>query len=516
MNPNLVAAAIQYYRAGRIAEAEGICKQILRNLPGNSEILGHLCKSLHRLDQVLEALKWAAAGVDEHPEVAELHANLGEISRSAGKLAESVAAFKRAIELKPLNIDFHGALAGAFHELRKYESAAHEYQRVIELRPDDASAYTNLAIELLQLNRVDDAMNTIRKALMLQPRDALCHINLALVLTEQGKYQEAVEAYTRAIEIDPNSAHAHCFRAQLHLLLGDWDQGWKEYEWRSEITRNLHPKRWNGQPISGKTILLFGEAGFGDTIQFARYVPMVANLGARIIFACEKKLIRLMERLPGISQIIPRDQCPKSFDFFCPTMSLPLAFGTTLENVPASVPYLRVSSPQHSEQQSTQGPLRVGLVWAGNPGHWNDPKRSISFHELAPLWDIKGLEFHNLQIGSAVNDAQEFIARRQLIDQTSNIQDFHDTAVLIQQLDLVIAVDTSVAHLAGALAKPVWVLLPFSPEWRWLIDRGDSPWYPTMRLFRQTTGGDWPGVICKVSEALTYWVTAHGRKLSKL
>jgi tetratricopeptide (TPR) repeat protein len=333
--------------------------------------------------------------------------------------------------------------------------------------------------------------------------------NLAVVLADQGRFQEAIAAYSRAIELKPDSVEARCHLAELYLLLGDFERGWKEHEWRLPIAYPNNPRRWDGGELNGKTILPYGEQEFGDVIQFVRYVPMVAEKGGRIIFVCHEKLIRLLASMPHIAQIVSLKQPTPPFDVFCPLLSLPLALGTALHAIPANVPYLKSERPRLGKKP---GVLRVGLAWAGNPEHWDDLRRSIPLDQFAPLSAIPGIEFYSLQVGPAPRQANDSSAPLPLIDLTSELQDFADTATLIESLDLVITVDTVVAHLAGAMGKPVWVLLAAMPDWRWMLDRADSPWYPTMRLFRQESTGSWSHVIWRIADSLAELNRASGQQ----
>ena len=324
--PQALALAVQHHQAGRLAEAEALCRRILRQDPNHPEALNLLCivtKDSGRLD---DAIELAARATAAHPRIAEFHANLGEFSRLAGKLDRSIDSFRRAVELKPSEPTFHNGLGLALGESRHYELAAREYQKAVLLKRDYADAYVNLAAMLRQLNRLNEAEAAAEKAIKIDPQSTAAHHNLATVLTDQGRHQDAAAAYSRAIAIDPNSSRSHTYLGTVYLLTGDLENGWKEHEWRSNIAHEHHPKRWRGGYLNGKTILLIADQGFGDQIQFCRYAPMVAEMGGRVILACHEKLVRLMSSLPNIAEIIPLGQPPPPFDLFCPLMSVPLAF----------------------------------------------------------------------------------------------------------------------------------------------------------------------------------------------
>jgi hypothetical protein len=318
------------------------------------------------------------------------------------------------------------------------------------------------------------------------------------------------------LAVRPDYAEAHLNEALLRLLIGDFDRGWAKYEWRWRIPSLALSERkfplWRGaDAIDGKTILIHSEQGLGDAIQFCRYVSLVAARGARVILEVEKPLCELMTGLAGASAIIPKGSPLPHVDMQCPMLSLPLAFGTRLETIPSATPYLSVSAQALKAWQTRLGPKarpRVGLVWSGRSAHKNDRNRSISLRSLLSFFDIDAT-FVSLQTDVRADDAAVMKDRGDILDCGDALEDFADTAALVSQLDLVIAADTSVAHLAGALAKPVWVLLPYVPDWRWLLARDDSPWYPTARLFRQSQIGKWDDVIAQVRAALPEFIASR-------
>jgi hypothetical protein len=290
------------------------------------------------------------------------------------------------------------------------------------------------------------------------------------------------------------------------LLLGDYPNGWRGYETRWRIPESFPPRDfrqpvWDGSDISGKTVLLHAEQGFGDTIQFCRYAPLVAERGATVIVECQPPLAALLQTLAGVKQVVPRGEPLPDFDLQCPLLGLPLRFGTTVETTPARVPYLHADEQRVARWREKIGQgdgLRVGIAWAGAAGYGNDQRRSLTLSSFAPLAQIEGIRWYSLQKGDAAKQAEHPRQGMHLFDFTSDLNDFADTAALIANLDLLICVDTAVAHLGGALGKPVWTMLPFCPDWRWMLGREDSPWYPTMRLFRQPTRGDWLSVMQRI------------------
>ncbi len=383
--------------------------------------------------------------------------------------------------------------------------------------PIIAAAYYNLGSARYDQGELDEAMAATRHAIRIKPDYAEAHNNLGVLLTELRQLPEALASYDRALAIRPDYADCHLNRGLLLLLRGSFAQGWEEYEWRWN-TPHVAPRRfamprWQGEDLGGKTILLHGEQGLGDALQFMRFVPEVKALGANIVLEVDRSLVRLAKSLNAADAIIaPGDDIPR-VDYCCPLMSLPKVFKTDAGNMPSRVPYLRADpagAKAWKERLANCSQLRVGLCWAGGPG-FSRPRvdgartnrafaRSITLQHLAPLAVLDDIVFVSLQKGESAKQLQESVLP--VMDWTGEIGDFADTAALVDALDLVISVDTSVAHLAGALGKPVWLLHRFDGSWQWLIDRDDSPWYPTMRIFRQPKPGDWNSVVGAVKDAL--------------
>jgi hypothetical protein len=329
----------------------------------------------------------------------------------------------------------------------------------------------------------------------------------ATALQMLGDLSGAELCCRRAIELDPSFAEGHWNIALALLIQGKMIEGWQEFEWRwakkdfSSLQRQFSVSLWDGSPLNGATILIHAEQGFGDTIQFVRYVPMVLARGGKVIVECHPPLVPLLAGIKGVTAVFPFGAPLPSYQCHVPMLSLPRIFGTTLEAMPEEFPYLTVHQERKvlwADRLPVVPGLKVGLVWGGSTHHLNDTLRSIAFRQLEPLLGLGGVTFFSLQIGKAGEDVTSSQYAGKVVDLTAQIEDFADTAAIVEQLDLVISVDTAVAHLAGALGKQVWLLLPFAPDWRWLLNREDSPWYPTMRLFRQSRLGDWESVISHV------------------
>lgn len=456
--------------------------------------LGGIYLSLERVDEAITCLREAIALGDDG---FGTHENLGRALATAGRFEEAMVSLRRVAELNPNSAQAHYNLGTIFSKLGRAEEAIASLRRALAIEPGFCEALCNLGEQLAQLESFDEAMECQRRAIALRPDFAHAHNNLGNVLARLGRTEEADESLRRALAIDPSFATAHWNHSMVLFRLGRWEEAWREYEWRwqyrefQSVPRNFSQPQWRGETSPDATILIHCEQGAGDAIQFLRYVPFVRDRSqaARVILECPGNLRRLFATEDDLGAEIVETGVLPPFDLHVPLLSLPLALGR-YEPLAISRPYLR--SPHANEESAA---LRVGLAWAGNPTHRDDRKRSIEPAQFASLLPGADAKFFSLQVG-----------RRNslpgLIDLTEQLTDFADTAALMAKLDLVITVDTAVAHLGGALGKPVWVLLPFLPDWRWGLEGEGTPWYPTMRLFRQRTAGDWDEVIGRVATAL--------------
>ena len=469
------------------------------------------------------------------PDFAEAHVNRGDALRRLGKLESAVASFRRAIAIKPDLMEAYANLGKALEDLGQSDQAVAVFDQAIAISPDSAAAFYNRGNALKANRQSDAALASYDQALLLNPAYAEAWYNKGVVLHERNQIDPAIAHYRRAIEINPDYAMAHWNLATALLTGADHERGWQEFEWRwRSIETGLVPNRrglrqpgWLGrEALAGKTILLQNEQGLGDTLQFCRYATLVSALGARVILEVQPPLLEVLRDLEGVDQLLP-DTARKipEVDFHCALMSLPLALGTTLETIPNQVPYIR-SRPEKAAawkaRLAASDALRVGLVWSGNfvAGHpelkATHARRNIPLQKLAPL-HMDGVTFFSLQKGQPAEAELPALIQAgwggpHIVDLTADLNDFSDTAALIDHLDLVISVDTSTAHLAGAMGKPVWVLNRFDTCWRWMLDRDDSPWYPTLKLYRQTTPGDWDSVVERVRDDLIGLV--HARRQS--
>lgn len=470
--------------------------------------LGAALVSLGRHDDAIAAAKAALAIHPNHP---DSYNNLGVALKETNRLDEAAAAFERATQIDPRFSSAWTNLAATLQKMNRPGLSAPAYRQAIKLSPNDPELHQNLGRVLADDRQLDPARQALEAAIRLKPDYPDAYTNLANVLHGLGQYEPAIAAARQAIKLKPDVPLPQYNLSLMLLTRGEFEEGWRLHETRFDVPQ-LDMKRhnqgrpiWDGSDLHGKTILLNSEQGCGDTIQCMRYIPLIQQRGGRIIIGCHKDLARLLQRFPGIDRVISDIDPSLDFDVSSTMLSLPYLFQTTLQNLPATVPYLQADPADVTKWKARLASIpgqKIGIVWAGRPGHNNDHNRSMKLADFAPLGKVAGAAFITLQKGAAAEQAKDPPAGLNLLDWSTDLSDFADTAALIENLDLVLTVDTSVAHLAGALGKPVWVLLPFVPDWRWMLERTDSPWYPTMRLFRQPRYGDWQAVIRGVAAEL--------------
>jgi len=467
--PPVLQRAFAAHNAGRHAEAEALCRMLLPANPHDAQLLFLLGMILHKTHRDVEAVNWLRRAADLQPEAARIFSGLGLACRGLGEETEAMKSFSRAAELEPQNADHFYHLGIAWHKLDDLARAAAAFQKAVELNPSDAASWNNLGKIFKQLNRLD----------------------------------ESLAAYNRALEISPDYELARHGRAISLLTAGRLAEGFREYESRwSKIQPRVFPQpRWRGEPVTGKTIFIHAEQGFGDAIHFARFVPRVRKRAARVILECRPELKSLFIFSGVADEIVGYGEPIPPFDVFTSIVSVPGLLGITQENIPDRVPYLKAPPADNLPPVKT-GNLKVGFVWAGSATHSDDVSRSVPLAMFAPILQTAGVSFYSLQLPVPERDQPFFHALPGVVDLSPQLKDFLATAAFVPQLDLTIAVDTSVAHLAGALAKPVWTLVQFDADWRWFLDRPDTAWYPTLRLFRQTQRGQWPPVVARVAEEL--------------
>jgi tetratricopeptide (TPR) repeat protein len=518
--------------------------RVLAIRPGDAATMYNLGNTLYAAGRFDEAIEIYRQGLDLHPDYAEMHNNFGNALRASGRPEDAADSYRRAIALRPDLTPAHNNLGKTLCLLERAEEAMDCHRRALALAPDDADTLVDLANALHILKRSAEAADIYRQALRVRPGDQAARIGLGLALTACYRYEEAIGPLMDALAIEPFNGnaritlgtallgmnrpadaleHYRAARAAMPdspelpynegvalLAMGEWQEGWERFEVRFSIPR-LSPLPqlverfpiWRGEAeIAGKTILLQAEQGLGDTLQFVRYAPLVADLGASVVLRVQPQLHRLMADMPGMATIISsHDEVPE-VDLMCPLMSLPRAFGTCVDSIPANVPYLRAPWDHAVLWQALVGGRtrpRIGIAWSGRQ---HLPYRSMPLAGLEPLLRRQDLEFHCLQQQLLEPDRAWLDANPLVIDHSAQLKNFADTAALIAQMDLVVTIDTAVAHLAGAMAQPTWIMLPFAADFRWLLGRDDCPWYPTARLFRQTRNLIWDNVVADVAQAL--------------
>ncbi|HUB11082.1 MAG TPA: tetratricopeptide repeat protein [Acetobacteraceae bacterium] len=504
----------------------------------------NLGKMLLLLGQAEAALPCLHCSVTLDATVAEAQKNLGSALQRLGQIEEAARCYRTALELEPNFAEAHNSLGNVFHEQGRWDQAEACYRHALSLRPDYAEALGNLGSALRRQGRLEEAADCLARAIALSPGLDLAHFTLAEVRREQERVEEAVACYQTALALNPDRDIAHhnlgamfmrlarpteavsCFRAAIRLrpdfpeahhnqsmaqlTLGEMPAGWQEHEWRWHVAplagarRDFAQPQWGGEDAAGRTLLIHAEQGYGDTLQFCRYASLAKDRGLRVILEAPAALIRLLHGLRGVDRLVTTGEALPDFDLHCPMLSLPLAFATTVTTIPCDTPYLHADAAEAAAWAARLAPTigagpRIGLAWAGNRrSHWPaaaeiDRRRSLAFERLAPLLAVPALQFYSLQMPDTAG-----AAAAPLIDCMAEMHDFADTAALIANMDLVISVDTAIAHLAGALGRPVCLLDRFDHCWRWLAGQRDSPWYPTMRIYRQPNPGDWDSVLAEL------------------
>jgi tetratricopeptide (TPR) repeat protein len=464
-----LALAFKEHNAGRDREAEALCRVLMQICPRDAQLVFLLGMILHKTGRDEEAVKW--------------------LSRAAEYQSQSARIFS--------------GLGCAYQSLKDHARAASSFARSLALEPKSTSTCYNLGNSCYRLGQIERAATLFRQAVGMDPRDSASWNNLGKCLKELNRLEESIGAYNRALEVASDYSLAHYGRAITLLTAGRLKEGFQEYEWRwhTVTPRHFPQPVWNGDPAPGQTLFLHAEQGFGDAIHMVRFVPEARKRVARVILECRPELHTLFQCSKCADVVIPHGAPIPPFDCFISLISLPCVLGTTLDTIPHRTPYLQAPSEAGSLPKAP-GRLKVGLAWAGNPEHHQDAARSIRLKELAPILQVPGVAFYNLQQPVPAGDQAGLRSLSDVIHSGPKFADFLETASAISGLDLVITVDTAVAHLAGALGKPVWTFIQYSPDWRWFLNRADTPWYPTMQLFRQAEPDRWEPPIIRAAEAL--------------
>jgi tetratricopeptide (TPR) repeat protein len=548
IEPDLFARGWQHHQAGEYRQAEEVYRQILRTDTRNGRVwfvLANLCQAQDRLAEAVACYRQA---VEIEPREVMGHLHLGNALLQLSRPAEAEAAYRRCLQIKPdhlealVNLGFvlgeqdrldearacyeqalkidpsvaetHHNLGNVLREQGKVDEALAHYDEALRLRPDYAKAHVNKGVALVARCEIDAAVRCFRRGVELQPDFAEAHNSLGTALSAEGNLAGALQAYERALSLKPDYPDAQWNRALVWLLQGDYERGWRDYEWRWKCRRPFplpafRQPRWDGSPLEGRTILLYAEQGLGDTLHFIRYAALVKARGGRVVVQCQRSLLPLLSRTPGIDRLAAWGDEPPPFDVYAPLMSLPGLLGTTLQTIPREVPYLFADPERIDHWRRDLVPIpgfRVGIVWQGSIRHPWDRHRSIPLALFEPLAAVPGVRLVSLQRGPGAEQVEALAGRFPVaclgdqVDQAAGA--FMDTAGILHNLDLLIAVDTAVAHLAGGLGLPVWLAVHHTPDWRWGLGREDNPWYPTVHLFRQNAPGDWSTVMERMAREL--------------
>jgi tetratricopeptide (TPR) repeat protein len=538
---------------GRLGEAAACFQHVLRAQPGSADAHHNLGVILGQLGRPDEAVAHYRQALSLRPDYADAWVSLGRALAQRGQWADAVGCQQNALRSRPDRADAHCHLGNALAELGRAEEAVASFEEALRRQPDYPLAYFGLGLARKKQGQLDEAVSALREALRLRLDFAEAQVALANALTDRRRWDEAVALFRRALSRrpdlveahnglgvmlsaqgdfdgalacfeealrrDPGHAEAHSNRALLWLLLGDWARGWSEYEWRlrtRDFPRRAFPRpRWDGSPLAGRTLLLVAEQGLGDTLLFLRYVPLLRRAGGRVLVECQPPLLRLLADALRPEGLTAGGAPLPEHDVYAPLPSLPGTLGTTQETVPAEVPYLRADENLVRRWREELGPrqaFRVGINWQGSPGYHRRPVPLACFE---PLSRVPGVELVSLQKGPSAEQLQAVAAHWPVRDLGDRLDEasgaFRDTAAVMKNLDLVVTADSAVGHLAGALGMPVWVALPFVPDWRWLLEREDSPWYPTARLFRQRRQGDWDEVFVRIAAEVQKLVSQASR-----
>ncbi|MEX2616397.1 MAG: tetratricopeptide repeat protein [Alphaproteobacteria bacterium] len=543
---------IAHAESGALETAEAAYRTALRHRPDFPEVQNNLGNLMYRMGRVDESLAAFEAATTLRPDYAEAHSNRGDAYLNQGDIPAAIEAFDTSVKIAPNWPNGWYKLGNALFQGERFENALKAYQRSIDLNPNQMRCLTNLGATLEKLGRYEEAAMMLRHALVLMPEDVsamknLGHVVLKLGHTGEGlhllrrvaelapddpdghyslgnallrmeRLQDALNCYKRVRELQPNAARAYFAPASVLLMNGQFKEGWAAYESRFDMAayktnvKNVRDRLWDGSPLNGRRLLVHVEQGFGDTLMFIRYVPLLRRFAGegKIYLACEPELFRVLKTVEGVDEVYALgSEASVTFEVQVPLLSLPNRFGTTVETIPNRVPYLRPPPDAKTRiKRRKGGRLAVAFAWAGRPTHSDDRFRSCPLIWFAALFDIPGIDFYSIQWGPRSGELKPYLARGNVFSLSGQLTDFGETAAIIDQVDLVISIDSAVTHLAGALGKRVWTILPFGGEWRWLFRREDSPWYPNMRLYRQRILGDWRPVFLRIAGALQQLATA--------
>jgi len=499
----------------KFEEAVAAYQRAVSIKPDYAEAYHNMAVALQSQGQYAAAVEQCKQAISFRPDYAEAYNTMAFSLEKQEQHAKAIENYRQAIRLKPDFAEAYNHLGVILNDQGRSFGAIENYKQALQLDSDYAEVYNNLGIALKEREQFTEAIVNFEQAIRLESTFAEAYYNLANSLQDEGRCPEAIENYKRAIKLKPDYAKAHWNLAHAFLLIGRLAEGWEEYQWRRNpdlkiISYPHHYEQpyWDGSPFVGKRLFVHYEQGLGDNIQFVRYLPMAKARGGTVIFEARKPLYGLLQGFPGIDELIeaaPDGSTPAvTFDFHASPLDMPRIFGTTLETIPADVPYLYTdpTKVKYWGDRLAGDNFKVGIVWSGDPRYGNDNARSCPLEHFASLAKLESVQLYGLQKGPAAARAEELAGIVPVENLGEQFEDFTDSAAVVKNLDIVISVDTAVLHLAGAMGKPTWALLPFAPDWRWMLNRQDSPWYPTMRLFRQKKWGQWGTVFQSVAAEL--------------
>ncbi len=498
------------YNAGRHGEAAAIYRDLLIRDPANVQIMHYLALVAMHLDQAPVVLSLAEAGLRIRPGMALLHQDRATALRRLGRRQEALEAIEKALEISPATADFYDTRATILRDLRQHDKAVESMRKAADIDPQNASYANNLGIALGRIGRFEEALSWIGRYIALKPGLAAGYLNKANILKSLNRHDDAIAWYDKALAIDAHAFMGKGNKAFCHLVMGDFEKGWPLFEHRRpgalppEGKRFDASRRWKGEATQAR-LVLYNEQGLGDTVQFCRYVPLVRARAPNLVLQAQEPLVPLLARQWPELEIASDAAAPPDYGLQCPLMSLPGLFKTDAASIPSPSGYLQ-PDPAKAEAWRARlprdGRKKIGAVWAGNPEHQKDHLRSMSFAQFAPLLAVPDVHFVSLQKGEPRPDASALPPGASFFAPADDLNDFSDSAALLANLDLLIAVDTAMLHLAGALGVPAFGLIPTDPDWRWMLNRTGTPWYDSLRLFRQSRHDDWPSVIAETREAL--------------
>ena len=531
--------AVRLHADGQLDAAVDAYRDILRRHPDIAGCWSNLGAALRKLGRKDEGLQVLRQGERLCPGFIDLSYNLGNALTDAGDHEGALERHRAVFSRDPRHLKATIAGGEALLRLERFEEAVDYYRTALDRHPDNATLYNALGWTLWNLQRVEAAATAYRRAISIGSAPSVCHTNLHLALSTLGRYaddegqlREALARYAdspamlaalgqtlinqgrldqgltccdAALAINPDDLNARLGRARANFLAGRYAAAWPDFLWRRRHktwrAMGVTGRAWEGQRLDGQSILLYGEQGLGDVIQFARYAPLLAQRGAQVLLYSPARLARLLHRLPEVAEVVPGDRPSPRTDWICSLLDVPGVLETDVDSIPGACPYLPPRTPPRTLLPPTRQ-FRIGIVWAGNPANERDRERSCRLDDFAPLLELPGTEFISFQVGPRTRELRASGWRGLISEAGEEAIPFEATADALTQIDLVITVDTAIAHLAGALGRPVWTLLAFAPDWRWMLGRSDTPWYPTMRLFRQPAPNDWAGAFREVRREL--------------